>query len=344
MSSSKPITYESAGVHIDTADTFIERLKPLAKRTHRPGVLAGIGGFGALFELPKGYQEPVLVSGTDGVGTKLRLAIDCQQHHTIGIDLVAMCVNDIITSGATPLFFLDYYATGHLDPDQATAILTGIAKGCEDSDMALVGGETAEMPGCYAHNDYDLAGFCVGVVEKSRIVDGHTIQPGDVLLALPSSGPHSNGYSLIRKIMAENKQGWDEPFQQTTLGAALLTPTRLYPRLLKPLFANNWIQGAAHITGGGILDNVPRMLPKGTRAVIDTHSWEIPALFQWLIQTGNLSLETQRRTLNLGIGMILAVREQDANTVIQHLHQQQESAWKIGHIVSHTEQPDAIFV
>ncbi|OGT68473.1 MAG: phosphoribosylformylglycinamidine cyclo-ligase [Gammaproteobacteria bacterium RIFCSPHIGHO2_12_FULL_45_9] len=342
--STKPLTYENAGVHIDTADTFIERLKPLAKRTHRPGVLAGIGGFGALFELPKGYQEPVLVSGTDGVGTKLRLAIDYQQHDTIGIDLVAMCVNDIVTSGATPLFFLDYYATGRLDPDQATAILSGIAKGCEESDMALVGGETAEMPGCYTDTDYDLAGFCVGVVEKRHIVDGKSIRPGDCLLALSSSGPHANGYSLIRHILERGQHRLDQPFQQTTLGAALLTPTRLYPRLLQPLFAERWIQGAAHITGGGITDNLPRILPQGTRAVIDTQSWTIPPLFQWLIQEGQLSLETQRRTLNLGVGMILVVHAEDEATVIASLQAQGETPWKIGHIAQHADQPDVLFV
>ncbi|HEV8077496.1 MAG TPA: phosphoribosylformylglycinamidine cyclo-ligase, partial [Marinobacter sp.] len=279
MSDNAPtsLSYKDAGVDIDAGNALVERIKGVAKRTRRPEVLAGLGGFGALCELPAGYKQPVLVSGTDGVGTKLRLAMDLGKHDTIGIDLVAMCVNDLIVAGAEPLFFLDYYATGKLNVDIAAAVVSGIGDGCEQAGCALVGGETAEMPGMYEGEDYDLAGFCVGVVEKSEILDGSKVGAGDVLIGLASSGPHSNGYSLIRKIIEVSGTQVD-----AKLGEALLAPTRIYVKSILQLIKQSQVHALSHITGGGLLENIPRVLPDNCKAVIDTNSWQLPEVFQWL--------------------------------------------------------------
>jgi phosphoribosylformylglycinamidine cyclo-ligase len=337
---SASLSYRDAGVDIDAGNSLVERIKPIVKNTFRPGVMTGLGGFGALFELPLDrYREPVLVSGTDGVGTKLRLALALQKHDTIGIDLVAMCVNDIIVTGAEPLFFLDYYATGHLDVDVASSVIAGIAEGCRLSGAALTGGETAEMPGIYAAGDYDLAGFCVGIVEKSRIIQPDRVQPGDVLLGLASSGPHSNGYSLVRKILEVSGADLHQPLGDTTLGEALLTPTRIYVKSLLALHQAIDIHAMAHITGGGLPENLPRVLPQGCRALIDGSSWERPAVFQWLQAQGNV-LETEMlRTFNCGVGMVVCVAEGDADRAIALLQAQGESAWRLGRIEAHDGAP-----
>nr|WP_305792693.1 phosphoribosylformylglycinamidine cyclo-ligase [Sedimenticola hydrogenitrophicus] len=334
------MSYRDAGVDIDAGNSLVERIKPIVKNTFRPGVMTGLGGFGALFELPLDrYREPVLVSGTDGVGTKLRLALALQKHDTIGIDLVAMCVNDIIVTGAEPLFFLDYYATGHLDVDVASSVIAGIAEGCRLSGAALTGGETAEMPGIYAAGDYDLAGFCVGIVEKSRIIQPDRVQPGDVLLGLASSGPHSNGYSLVRKILEVSGADLHQPLGDTTLGEALLTPTRIYVKSLLALHQAIDIHAMAHITGGGLPENLPRVLPQGTRAVIDGGSWERPAVFQWLQAQGNVVESEMLRTFNCGVGMVVCVAEGDADRAIALLQAQGESAWRLGRIEAHDGAP-----
>ncbi|WP_260291146.1 phosphoribosylformylglycinamidine cyclo-ligase [Sedimenticola hydrogenitrophicus] len=337
---SASLSYRDAGVDIDAGNSLVERIKPIVKNTFRPGVMTGLGGFGALFELPLDrYREPVLVSGTDGVGTKLRLALALQKHDTIGIDLVAMCVNDIIVTGAEPLFFLDYYATGHLDVDVASSVIAGIAEGCRLSGAALTGGETAEMPGIYAAGDYDLAGFCVGIVEKSRIIQPDRVQPGDVLLGLASSGPHSNGYSLVRKILEVSGADLHQPLGDTTLGEALLTPTRIYVKSLLALHQAIDIHAMAHITGGGLPENLPRVLPQGTRAVIDGGSWERPAVFQWLQAQGNVVESEMLRTFNCGVGMVVCVAEGDADRAIALLQAQGESAWRLGRIEAHDGAP-----
>ncbi|AKH20310.1 phosphoribosylformylglycinamidine cyclo-ligase [Sedimenticola thiotaurini] len=337
---SASLSYRDAGVDIDAGNSLVERIKPIVKNTFRPGVMTGLGGFGALFELPLDrYREPVLVSGTDGVGTKLRLALALQKHDTIGIDLVAMCVNDIIVTGAEPLFFLDYYATGQLDVAVASSVIEGIAEGCRQSGAALTGGETAEMPGIYETGDYDLAGFCVGIVEKSRIIQPERVQPGDVLLGLASSGPHSNGYSLIRKILEVSKADLQQPLGDTTLGSALLTPTRIYVKSLLALHQSIDIHAMAHITGGGLPENLPRVLPEGTRAVIDSNSWQRPAVFQWLQDAGNVVESEMLRTFNCGVGMVVCVAEQDAEQAMALLQAQGESVWKLGHIESHDGAP-----
>lgn len=328
----KPLSYRDAGVDIEKASLFVNSIKPIAKRTHRPEVLSGIGGFSGLFELPSGYNHPVLISGTDGVGTKLKLAIDLNNHNNIGIDLVAMCVNDIITSGAEPLFFLDYYATSHLNIEQARQILGGIGKGCEMVGMALIGGETAEMPGLYGNTDYDLAGFCVGIVEKERIIDGSQVRVGDVLIALPSSGPHSNGYSLIHKIIARTKIKPTDAFEDTTFGDALLAPTRIYAQTIKQLLRHFNLHAIAHITGGGLVDNIPRMLPSSMKAVIHTHSWDRPAIFQWLQKEGRVTEQEMIRTFNVGVGMILCIAEKDIDKVLDLLLTLGEKAWVIGEV------------
>ena len=280
------ISYRDAGVDIDAGNALVDRIKHVAKRTRRPEVMAGLGGFGALCEIPAGYKQPVLVSGTDGVGTKLKLAMDLNRHDTIGIDLVAMCVNDLIVCGAEPLFFLDYYATGHLNVDVAAKVVEGIGAGCELSGCALVGGETAEMPGMYQGEDYDLAGFCTGVVEKADIIDGSKVQAGDALIGLASSGAHSNGYSLIRKILEVNNLPLeslnDQELDGKSLADLLMEPTRIYVKPMLKLIGTGMVNALSHITGGGLLENIPRVLPEGTRAVIDTNSWEIPPLFRWL--------------------------------------------------------------
>lgn len=302
------ITYKDAGVDIDAGDELVERIKPHVARTHRPGVLAGLGGFGALFELPlERWRQPVLVSGTDGVGTKLRLAIQTGRHDTIGIDLVAMCVNDVVVQGAEPLFFLDYYATGKLSVEVAEAVVKGIVEGCLQAGAALIGGETAEMPGMYAPGDYDLAGFCVGIVEKDAIVDGRGTRAGDVLIGLPSSGAHSNGYSLIRKLLERAKATPETRLGEDNLYDALLAPTRIYVKPILALLAQVPVRGIAHITGGGLTENLPRVLPAGMEALLDVNAWQRPAVFEWLQRVGNLDDAQMYRTFNCGIGMTVCV-------------------------------------
>ena len=330
---SPTLSYRDAGVDIEAGNRLVDRIKPHAKRTHRPGVLGGLGGFGALFELPLDrYRQPVLVSGTDGVGTKLKLALELRRHDTIGIDLVAMCVNDVLVVGAEPLFFLDYYATGHLDVEVAAAVIQGIADGCEQAGAALVGGETAEMPGMYGAGDYDLAGFCVGVVEKSRIIDGSRVAPGDVLLGLASSGPHSNGYSLIRKILAVGGAKLDQPFEDRTLGETLLAPTRIYVKPVLQLLTQVEVHAIAHITGGGLTENLPRVLPPRTKAIIDTASWPRPAIFQWLQQQGGVAEAEMWRTFNCGVGMVIGVAAEDAERAQAILRNAGETVWTLGRI------------
>ena len=328
------LSYKDAGVDIEAGDQLVERIKSVAAKTRRPEVLTGLGGFGALFELPKGYNEPVLVSGTDGVGTKLRLAMQLGIHDTIGIDLVAMCVNDLIVGGAEPLFFLDYYATGKLSVDIATQVVTGIGAGCELSGCSLVGGETAEMPGMYEGDDYDLAGFCVGIVEKSKIINGDDVAAGDALIALPSSGPHSNGYSLIRKIIEVSQANLDAPMADTTLGRALMEPTRIYVKALLAALKKIQINALCHITGGGLTENIPRVLPANTKAVIDSNSWELPPVFQWLQEQGNVTAEEMYRTFNCGVGMVVCVPSDQVDAALTELSKPNEPAFVIGHIAT----------
>jgi phosphoribosylformylglycinamidine cyclo-ligase len=326
------LSYKDAGVDIDAGNALIERIKGVAKRTARPEVMGGLGGFGALCEIPAGYRQPVLVSGTDGVGTKLRLAMDLKKHDTIGIDLVAMCVNDLIVAGAEPLFFLDYYATGKLNIDTAADVVTGIGRGCELAGAALVGGETAEMPGMYEGEDYDLAGFCVGVVEKADIIDGSRVQAGDSLIALGSSGPHSNGYSLIRKIIEVSNADLDQPMGDSTLAGALMAPTRIYVKPVLQLIKDCQVNALSHITGGGLLENIPRVLPKSSKAVINTSSWELPPVFQWLQNNGNVDAREMYRTFNCGVGMVIAVPASDTDSALALLTAAGEQAWVIGQI------------
>lgn len=338
MSKKPPLTYRDAGVDIDAGDDLVEAIKPIARATHRPGVLAGVGGFGAMFQIPPGqYEEPVLVSSTDGVGTKIKLAIDLNRHDTIGIDLVAMCVNDIVVQGAEPLFFLDYFATGKLDPERDRQIIAGIGAGCRQAGCALVGGETAEMPGMYAAGDYDLAGFTVGAVEKSKIVDGSAVRAGDTLIGIASSGLHSNGYSLVRRILKIGKARLDQSFEGRSLGEVLLTPTRIYVKPLLALMRALSVHAAAHITGGGLPGNVPRVLPKGMRAVIEMRAWKRPAIFDWLQQHGNVEGGEMVRTFNCGLGMVLVVGADDAARAIEFLHERGERAMVVGRIEPYTE-------
>lgn len=338
MSSQTPpkpsISYKDAGVDIDAGNALIDRIKHVAKRTSRPEVMGGLGGFGALCEIPAGYRQPVLVSGTDGVGTKLRLAMDLAKHDSIGIDLVAMCVNDLVVCGAEPLFFLDYYATGKLNIDVAAQVVSGIGAGCELAGCALVGGETAEMPGMYEGEDYDLAGFCVGVVEKSEIIDGSRVQAGDVLLALPSSGPHSNGYSLVRKIIEVAGVDINQiELEGQPLADLLMAPTRIYVKpLLQLISETGAVRAMAHITGGGLLENIPRVLPTGTGARIDLDSWERPAVFNWLQEQGNVHENEMHRVLNCGVGMVICVGREDAPRALKALDEAGEKPWIIGSI------------
>jgi phosphoribosylformylglycinamidine cyclo-ligase len=339
------LSYRDAGVDIDAGDALVEAIRPIAGSTKRPGVLGGVGGFGALFEIPPGqYREPVLVSSTDGVGTKLKLAIELKRHDTIGIDLVAMCVNDLIVQGAEPLFFLDYFATGKLDNATAAAVIRGIGRGCELAGCALVGGETAEMPGMYPAGEYDLAGFTVGAVEKSKIIDGSAVKPNDTLVGITSSGAHSNGYSLIRKVLKISKAKLDVAFDGRTLGEALLEPTRIYVKPLLDLIQKLPVHAAAHITGGGLPGNVPRVLPPNTRAVIDSRAWKRPAVFDWLQQGGNVADEEMYRTFNCGLGMVLALSAADAERALALLKQSGENAFIIGHIESHTGEPEVVIL
>ena len=326
-----PLTYRDAGVDIDAGNELVERIKPLVARTRRPEVLAGLGGFGGLFELRPDLKEPVLVSGTDGVGTKLKLAQMLGRHDTIGIDLVAMCVNDILVQGAEPLFFLDYFACGRLDVDVTTDVVAGIAEGCHQAGAALIGGETAEMPDMYADGDYDLAGFTVGVVEKSAMLDGSRIEAGHVVLALGSSGTHSNGYSLIRRVLERDPGA---VIDGVPAAERLLAPTRIYVKPVLHLFNAIDVHGLAHITGGGLTENIPRILPEGLAVEIDTSSWQQGEVFDWLMAAGNVERAEMRRTFNCGVGMVIVVSESDVNTAIELLRAAGETAWSLGRVVS----------
>ena len=342
MTQNKSLSYKDAGVDIDAGNALVERIKGVSRRTHRPEVMGSLGGFGALCQLPTGYKEPVLVAGTDGVGTKLRLAIDLGRHQGVGIDLVAMCVNDLIVQGGEPLLFLDYYATGKLDVDAAAEVVTGIGKGCELSGCALIGGETAEMPGMYQAGDYDLAGFCVGVVEKSNIIDGTKVAAGDALLALASSGPHSNGFSLIRKIIEVSQADLQQPLGDSTLADALMEPTRIYVKPVLELIKQFDIHALSHITGGGFWENIPRVLPAGTKALINGSSWQWPEVFSWLQTAGNVDTKEMYRTFNCGVGMIIALPAEQADAAAQFMQEAGEQAWVIGHIEAASEQEEQV--
>lgn len=329
-----PLTYLDAGVDIDAGNRLVDKIKPHTKSTNRPGVLSGLGGFGGLFELPAGYKQPVLVSGTDGVGTKLNLATMMNRHDTIGIDLVAMCVNDIIVTGAEPLYFLDYYATGSLDVEKATDVIKGIAEGCKQSGAALIGGETAEMPGMYAKEDYDLAGFAVGVVEKADILSPDNINTGNILLGLESSGPHSNGFSLIRKVLELSSAPLDTDLDGSTLGDALLAPTKIYVKPLLELIKQCEVPGIAHITGGGLTENLPRILPEHSCANIQLDSWPQPAIFKWLQDNGNITNAEMLKTFNCGIGMVVVLNDSDVATAQKVLNDHQINSFIIGSIAN----------
>ncbi|MDH3748659.1 MAG: phosphoribosylformylglycinamidine cyclo-ligase [Gammaproteobacteria bacterium] len=330
--SQKPLTYKDAGVDIDAGNALVDRIRPLVARTGRPEVMAGLGGFGGLFALPSGrYREAVLVSGTDGVGTKLMLAQQLSRHDTIGIDLVAMCVNDVLVQGAEPLFFLDYFACGRLDIDIAADVIRGIAQGCELAGAALIGGETAEMPDMYPTGEYDLAGFCVGAVERADLIDGSTIKDGDVLIGIASSGPHSNGYSLIRKVL---DRAGDVDIDGVAASERLLTPTRIYVHAVLALMQTVTVKGIAHITGGGITENVPRILDDTVHAEIDTGSWKPGAVFDWLAEHGNIEIDEMRRTFNCGIGMIVVTEESDVDVALESLAANGEDAFRIGRIAA----------
>ena len=332
MSDRPGISYRDSGVDIDAGDALVERIKPLVRRTLRPEVLAGVGGFGALVEIPAGYRRPVLVAGTDGVGTKLRLAIDAGLHDTIGIDLVAMCANDVVVQGAAPLFFLDYYATGKLQIAVAEAVIRGIVEGCLLAGAALVGGETAEMPGMYHGADYDLAGFCVGVVEKDLIIDGSGIRAGDAVIGLASSGAHSNGYSLIRRLIAHSQATARTMLDGRSLFERLLTPTRIYVKPLLTLLRAQPVRGLAHITGGGLTDNVPRVLPAGLEVVLERRLWQRDPVFDWLQRAGRIERNEMYRTFNCGIGMVAIVPPHNADAAVALLNSHGETAANIGEV------------
>jgi len=342
VSTPTPLSYKDAGVDIDAGNALVNNIKSVVKRTHRPEVMGNLGGFGALCELPTKYKHPVLVSGTDGVGTKLRLAIDFKKHDTVGIDLVAMCVNDLLVQGAEPLFFLDYYATGKLDVNVATDVVTGIGEGCFQSGCALIGGETAEMPGMYEGADYDLAGFCVGVVEKEAIIDGSKVQAGDALIALGSSGPHSNGYSLIRKVLEVSQADPQQDLDGKPLIDHLLEPTRIYVKPLLELLDKHPVHAMVHITGGGFWENIPRVLPEDAKAVIQGESWQWPSVFNWLKQAGNITEHEMYRTFNCGVGMIVALPQAEAEAAIELLKAKGENAWQIGTIANRNQQEEQV--
>ncbi|MGV7962102.1 phosphoribosylformylglycinamidine cyclo-ligase [Photorhabdus tasmaniensis] len=345
MTNKTSLSYKDAGVDIDAGNALVDRIKGVVKQTRRPEVMGGLGGFGALCALPQKYREPILVSGTDGVGTKLRLAMDLKRHDTIGIDLVAMCVNDLVVQGAEPLFFLDYYATGKLDVDTAASVITGIAEGCKLSGCALVGGETAEMPGMYHGEDYDVAGFCVGVVEKSEIIDGSKVQAGDALIALAASGPHSNGYSLIRKILAvSNTDPEATELEGKSLADHLLAPTKIYVKSLLSLIEHLDVHAIAHLTGGGFWENIPRVLPENTQAQINESSWQWPAIFNWLQQTGNVSRHEMYRTFNCGVGMVIALPQTAVKQALELLNAAGEKAWQIGSIATQKENEQQVVI
>lgn len=336
----KTLSYRDAGVDIDAGDAFVDVIKPIAKRTLREGTLSGLGGFGALFEIPQRYQQPVLVSGTDGVGTKLKLAFDLNKHDTIGIDLVAMCVNDVLVQGAEPLFFLDYFATGKLSHEQAAAVVSGIGEGCVQANAALIGGETAEMPGMYADGEYDLAGFCVGAVEKSKLIDGSSVAAGDVLIGLASSGAHSNGYSLIRKVIDTHGVDLQQVLDGRTIADLALAPTRIYVRSILSLLEQIEIKALAHITGGGIPGNLVRVLPEDCHAVVNEASWQWPALFCWLMETANIERKEMYRTFNCGVGFMLVVAAEHVEATLNILSELGETAFAMGEVKSGSaEQP-----
>ncbi len=344
MSQQPSLSYKDAGVDIEAGDNLVERIKGVARRTTRPEVLGGLGGFGALCEIPAGYRKPVLVSGTDGVGTKLKLALQLRRHEAIGIDLVAMCVNDLVVCGAEPLFFLDYYATGHLSVDTAATVITGIGEGCLQAGCALVGGETAEMPGMYEGEDYDLAGFAVGVVEKDEIIDGSKVKAGDVIIGIASSGVHSNGYSLVRKIIEVRGADLNQAFEGKTLADWVMTPTRIYIKPILSLIKAQPVHAIAHITGGGLPGNLPRVLPEGCDARIDESSWTWPPLFQWLQAQGGVERFEMYRTFNCGVGMVVVTDAASADAVIAHLNAAGEQAWRLGEIVPSTHsEPTVVF-
>lgn len=328
------LSYRDAGVDIDAGDAFVDIIKPVAKRTQRPGCLSGLGGFGALFEIPEGYKQPILVSGTDGVGTKLKLAFDLNKHDTIGIDLVAMCVNDVLVQGAEPLFFLDYFATGKLSPQQAADVVSGIGEGCVQANAALIGGETAEMPGMYNDGEYDLAGFCVGAVEKSELIDGSKVKAGDKIIGLASSGAHSNGYSLIRKIIDTYEVPLDMQLDGKNLSELVLAPTRIYVKSVLELMKSMPVHALAHITGGGLPGNLNRVMPEGCRAVIDQSTWQWPALFTWMMETANVERNEMYRTFNCGIGMTLIVAEENTDQALNLLNELGETAMLIGEVAA----------
>ena len=338
------LTYKDAGVDIDAGNELVSRIKPVVQRTQRPEMLGGLGGFGACCEIPDYYRKPVLVSGTDGVGSKLKLATRLNRHETIGIDLVAMCVNDIIVSGAEPLFFLDYYASGKLDIDTAETVIRGIGKGCELAGCTLAGGETAEMPGMYHGDDYDLAGFCVGVVEKEKMLDGSRVKPGDSLIALASSGVHSNGYSLIRKVLELSGAPLNTQIDDTTLADRLLVPTRIYAKSLLRLLKNLTVHSLSHITGGGLPENIPRMLPPGLQVVLDTKSWYQGSLFNWIQRQGNITAEEMFRTFNCGIGMVIALPSECLHDALSLLQDAGETPWEVGKVqLSNADDEPVVF-
>ncbi|HSH43728.1 MAG TPA: phosphoribosylformylglycinamidine cyclo-ligase [Arenicellales bacterium] len=329
-----PLDYRSAGVDVEAGDALVEAIKPVAARTRREGVVDGLGGFGALFELPKKFREPLLVSGTDGVGTKLKLAFEMNRHNSIGIDLVAMCANDVLAQGAEPLFFLDYFATGRLSADVARQVIQGIGAGCEQAGAALIGGETAEMPGMYAGGEYDLAGFCVGAVEKSDLIDGSKVQAGDAVVGLASSGPHSNGYSLIRKVLETRGIGLDAPFDDGTVGEHLLRPTRIYVKPVLALMGSVEVRAIAHITGGGIAANIARVLPPGIGVDLRRPAWPEPGIFQWIREQGGIEGEEMLKTFNCGLGMVLVVAQAELGATLGHLGQAGIEAWEVGRAVA----------
>jgi len=340
MSNSPSLSYKDAGVDIDAGDALVQRIKSVAKATSRSEVVGGLGGFGALCRIPQGYRSPLLVSGTDGVGTKLMLALQLERHDTIGIDLVAMCVNDLLVCGAEPLFFLDYYATGKLDVDTATAVVTGIGEGCKQSGCALIGGETAEMPGMYSEEDYDLAGFCVGVVEESEVITGENVAEGDVLIGLASSGAHSNGYSLVRKVIEVSGvdiSTSDETLDGQPIADALMAPTKIYVKAIRALqdaLGNANLHAMSHITGGGLTENLPRVLPEGLSAQVNTQSWQMPELFTWLQRHGNIEQSEMYRTFNCGVGFVIVVPAAQAEQAISVLTNAGETAWQLGTMIT----------
>ena len=338
------LSYKDAGVDIDAGNELVENIKGAVKRTTRPEVMGGLGGFGSVCQLPTGYKEPVLVAGTDGVGTKLRLAIDLAKHDTVGIDLVAMCVNDLIVQGAEPLFFLDYYATAKLDVPVAASVVNGIAEGCVQAGCALVGGETAEMPGMYHQGDYDIAGFCVGVAEKSKVLDGQKVATGDQLIALGASGPHSNGYSLIRKVLEVSGSDTNELLDGKSIGEHLLEPTKIYVKSVLALLKEVDVHALSHITGGGFWENIPRVLPENAQAVINETSWQWPSIFNWLQEKGNVTTHEMYRTFNCGVGMIIAVPADAVEQSLAILREHGEQAWHIGEINTKAEGQEQVVI